>query len=457
MAKGSKKTGAASKATKSAKSAANRKPISGKAGKASKAASKPASKAPAKANAKAGVAAKPAKAPSGKGSKKQRKAAAASSSSSSSSFAAPSSISTPSGSGSWRIPSDAITSTEDDDYEESASSSTSFSSQTEFSQSTAARPSLAKLTKERKAALRETYFILGDEKWRESVDGADQKYGKWVYDKCLHKGNFGRTEPGFLKSVLAAQAYIGKELLGKKTTIASWLAVHKIVTRHFVSRRATGTDGTNKKIGGRVQTRRRDHIGGMSGGPHLVCNQGRREIHNLKPKVVRLRHFRFGDAPRRTENGSSYYTLSQSTGEVSEYSAQGYELHFLPMKRKRRIRYFNHMLDRMYYELRKAKSSESKKLAAIVRCHQMMQRLHICRDGTQRTSMLFLNKHLVEAGLPLTILHKPHFADIASLDEYIAEVRAGQAVWQSYVNQRAGSGASGSASASASDDSASRS
>ena len=47
-------------------------------------------------------------------------------------------------------------------------------------------------------ALRSVFMGLGEEKWREHVDRVDQAHGQQVYDQCLHGGNGGRKEPGYM-------------------------------------------------------------------------------------------------------------------------------------------------------------------------------------------------------------------------------------------------------------------
>jgi len=54
------------------------------------------------------------------------------------------------------------------------------------------------------ALLRGVFFGLGDEKWREHVDRVDQPHGRLVYDECLHGGNGGCNEPGYMANCESA-------------------------------------------------------------------------------------------------------------------------------------------------------------------------------------------------------------------------------------------------------------
>ena len=49
-------------------------------------------------------------------------------------------------------------------------------------------------------ALRSVFMGLGEEKWREHVDRVDQAHGQLVYDQCLHGGNGGGKEPGYMRN-----------------------------------------------------------------------------------------------------------------------------------------------------------------------------------------------------------------------------------------------------------------
>lgn len=78
--------------------------------------------------------------------------------------------------------------------------------------------------------MRELYFALGDEKWREGIDMHEHHYGRMVYDECLHGDNNGKAEPGFISSIEAAQTYVGT-ILGTKTTLEQWMTAHKFATQ----------------------------------------------------------------------------------------------------------------------------------------------------------------------------------------------------------------------------------
>ena len=108
------------------------------------------------------------------------------------------------------------------------------------------------------------------------------------------------------------------------------------------------------------------------------------------------------------------------------------------MKRQRRRHYFNHFAREMYARLEAAEvagdGDPAAVLAAKVRAlgmfHQAVQRLHVSEDGTQRTAMLFLNKHLVEIGLHPVLLHRPHNADIFSTADWLVAIKMGLATWR---------------------------
>ena len=62
------------------------------------------------------------------------------------------------------------------------------------------------VTAGRVAELQKVFRGLGDEKWREVIDGRHARFGPFVYDECLHGLNGGKEEPGYLGPSVSACA-----------------------------------------------------------------------------------------------------------------------------------------------------------------------------------------------------------------------------------------------------------
>ena len=65
------------------------------------------------------------------------------------------------------------------------------------------------------------YWALGPHKWREAVDGRHWEPGPGVYDWCLHKGNQGHVDPGYIGAMHAGFVAIAG-LIGVPTSADAW-------------------------------------------------------------------------------------------------------------------------------------------------------------------------------------------------------------------------------------------
>jgi len=73
------------------------------------------------------------------------------------------------------------------------------------------------------------FWMLGENWWRQILDGKAHKLGKWVFDQGLHGWN---AEPGFLESALHACAY-ATENFDQILTYEGYEEIHAIACRHF--------------------------------------------------------------------------------------------------------------------------------------------------------------------------------------------------------------------------------
>ena len=75
-------------------------------------------------------------------------------------------------------------------------------------------------------------------------------------------------------------------------------------------------------------------------------------------------------------------------------------------------------------------NSDFEKIEAISRLHQTMMRIEPNRDGNSRVSLLFLNKHLIEAGYSPCIFVYPDRIPFMSLQEVVMAVLNGMDLWR---------------------------
>lgn len=73
------------------------------------------------------------------------------------------------------------------------------------------------------------FWALGPHKWREAVDGRHWEPGPGVYDWCLHKGNQGHIDPGYIGAMHAGFVAIAG-LIGVPTSADAWcVGLHRVL------------------------------------------------------------------------------------------------------------------------------------------------------------------------------------------------------------------------------------
>ncbi len=81
-----------------------------------------------------------------------------------------------------------------------------------------------------------TFWSLGDNWWRQIIDGKHQKYGSMVFDKGLHGGHI---EPGYLKGVENACHYF-VDNMDKGFSIELYKWTHHVACAHFSQNEGNG-------------------------------------------------------------------------------------------------------------------------------------------------------------------------------------------------------------------------
>ena len=92
--------------------------------------------------------------------------------------------------------------------------------------------------------------------------------------------------------------------------------------------------------------------------------------------------------------------------------------------------HFNQFFSDYYKELEAAGNDFEKRLTAVARVIQNLQRLHCVRDGSGRTDTALLNQLLTEAGFHPVILKYPYFSTSKSLKEWVQYLAQGLIMWE---------------------------
>ena len=258
-------------------------------------------------------------------------------------------------------------------------------------------------------AMRRTYWGLGKEKWRESVDAVHWPHGRFVFDLCLHKQNAGVPEIGYLSSMY--DAWVVAELeLGQRMDSGTWLRIHDAAMHHPGNSFLVGK--FRNKLQGNLARVSRWFPGFMRGMSKAAVAE-----HNLMPKKV----------------------CSVVDYDTVQYK---YERRMHPMKRKRMKHYFERYVMDYYMELYRIRSgcvtlgSETREdhvLRAIARFMQKIGRTEPSRDGNTRTLVVLCNKLLVENGFTPCIYAWPDANGLVTLQEWEGEMRAGMKAWLEVV------------------------
>lgn len=277
------------------------------------------------------------------------------------------------------------------------------------------------------ALLRGVFFGLGDEKWREHVDRVDQPHGRLVYDECLHGGNGGCNEPGYMANCESAWKFVADNL-GRTTTSKAYLRVHELACRHF------GANGDT-------------HMPAERAGMFRDLGDEQIWIHAFGQRAASAAAIEF--ARDFEVNGRKIVEiLPKETGP--KLKAQGYEntsfgIAVMPAAD---VRAGLDWILRAWYDdiaaLPPLVSSQGEADKAPLQlgpqdraqririCSQLLQRLdylHPVPDGCGRVNIVIVNKHLTECGLHPMLMQDPNAAVGLDETELVEQVTRGLDRW----------------------------
>jgi Leucine-rich repeat (LRR) protein len=254
--------------------------------------------------------------------------------------------------------------------------------------------------------LQKLYWGLGEDKWRECIDGMYHSLGKFVFDEGLHGST---VEPGFISSMETAFAFIG-QFPGKKIDADWYLHLHRHTCAHFDGDSDVCLMG-QEKVG--VFRNSDDPICCTFQGPCSLLFQAKGE-------------FEARNAALQKEFGSTY-----GLGEMVYTARQSVLLVYRRMSRKQVRRIFNWYLNRFYAEVERADNPDAR-LMAIARWHQRVEWLHPVKDGATRTNVALMNKLLTDYGFHPALLECPHVPSSYSLAQWKEYLQNGLVQWEKY-------------------------
>lgn len=250
--------------------------------------------------------------------------------------------------------------------------------------------------------LQKVYFGLGEEKWRECIDGTFHDKGKYVFDKGLHGGTI---EPGFIASMENAFQFASQHL-NRKIDATWYLQLHRRTCGHF-----NGDSNIYMMGQERVGVFRNRAVGANFSGTYKMTDGA-------------LKEFKALDAEIKRQLGDSY-----GLGEFVTRGPGWLFLNYKAMTEEQIAVLFNKFLNDFYQEIERA-GNDDKKLMAIARLHQRLEWLHPVTDGTARTSTVLLNILLTGYGFHPAILEYPHVSSSYGLNQWFNYLKDGLKKWQ---------------------------
>lgn len=255
--------------------------------------------------------------------------------------------------------------------------------------------------------LKEAYFGLGKEKWRECIDGEHHSKGKFVFDRGLHGGT---VEPGFIASMENAFQF-SSEALNRKIDAQWYLQLHERTCAHFNENQNISLVGQERVGVFRNKAVRANFSGAYRNGVYRMTPEALKEFKDLDKEIQQL------------------YGNSYGLGEFTEKGPDCLCLNYKAMTEIQVATIFNKFLNDFYQEIEKA-GNDDQKLMAIARLQQRLEWLHPVADGTARTTTVLMNKFLTDYGFHPAILEYPHVSSSYGLNQWFNYLKDGLKKWE---------------------------
>ncbi len=241
---------------------------------------------------------------------------------------------------------------------------------------------------------RKAWHALGPDKWKEVISAKDHEKGKEAYD-----------EPGSIESFEKHVVPLISRFLGVKTTPELYLKIHEAACWHFEGK-WTDTLMARDRVG---QFRNKEYgVYRTYVADDTNTDADWQEFRKFKPKLGTL--------------------------QWKDETHKKRILHFTKFSEKEIKHMMDLMLKQFYDAVLKPDLSKEEKTLAICTLAKMLDWLHPPRDGTSRTDLVLLQKHLTEhIGHP-AILQDTRCIKKMRLEHLVKEVTEGLSAWEEASN-----------------------
>lgn len=332
----------------------------------------------------------------------------------------------------------------------------------------------SKLTLPTKAEAQKVFWALGDDFWKQIIDGRYQKHGPMVFDQGLHGKD---VEPGFFGSLKSGCEFTS-EHLGERPTVTFYKELHAKLCAHFKGD-ATRTNMDAKDAGkfnkhslyiyhklrhdSDVNEKQYKIIDEMKSGENMpqwiidmLPPETLEKIKELKESYPAAKAF--VDCLESEATAKCQRAVESMNERFSQLGIEPYcSLQFKSFGEKENpmyyLRYFHindyeverivHLLfDRYNNKIdeinakyanfsteKEKKDCFSEKITAIADLFQMLEWLHPFADGQGRTDLSLLSKLLTEQGLNPAILEEPYMSSWSDLSDWKEYLENGVARW----------------------------
>lgn len=314
-----------------------------------------------------------------------------------------------------------------------------------------------------KEEAKKIFYALGDDFWKQIIDGKYHDFGKMVFDENLH---YKTREPGFYASLEKgcefASAYLTDPL-----SLDFYKNLHGQLCSHFAGE-ATSTELTLEEVG-RFSNRTSWCKLGIE-----VMDEGMKELENDYKIVERYEFSYLEDEKVKQSYPTSVERVNQFEEKVKEKIQElnkeiadrcqelcipvlakleliprkwifvSYEIDSLEeQERITQLLFdsYNQQIDRINTNLKKPllpkeiEQIKKEKIGLIAHLFQMLEWLHPFYDGQGRTDLVLNTKLLTEQGLNPAILDEPYlstWSPLAKWSDYLAE---GIQKWQAEADR----------------------
>lgn len=305
-----------------------------------------------------------------------------------------------------------------------------------------------------KEEAKNVFFGLGEEYWKQMIDGKFHKYGKEVFDKGLHNPN--KKEPGFLSS-LQSGCQFAADHLTEDLSVDFYKSLHKTLCAHFEGEKNNVlTDNTgigkfrdNDGVGTYFTLLLFDFINAddisadkkleferaLTQGDHLTIAKLSEEVWDkCKEKCKKINASIMTFSNQFQIPTMAWISAWPDAGIKIEYrctSSQDHEriVQYLFDDYKKKICELNSKLNGAFLES-EINHLMSAKVGVIADLFQKLEWLHPFRDGQGRTDLVLQAKLLSEEGLNPAILEDPYFSTCSLHEEWKEYLIQGMQQWK---------------------------